>query len=523
MHFRPYDAELSLGGLKVREDLIGIIRHEASARLPSSEDATSKLSTTLPLPKVSAPQEVGPDSVHGDAPIQQYPKRVSFTSDERLLDSAALSDDNESEEDDGNESAESVAEILRQMSQAPSTASSSNGMGRSAFANAAVAKAMASMSAMDSAEQEAALALAGKRRIPTSFNGGDSSEPSTKKVRWLPESSVSQETAARFFHRMPRRASGKSAPAPSTRASLPVIPVLKPVPGLKSYDVIIGHAFISHFNLGNRRLLVLAMAHAGRGFSSAKPEDQEAIVDSLYDAIQSAGGRFVQMLGRSNCYEDVPAKPAKEAIVKVLMEQEKQLSAGTDLLNMFQRKYSYVWGGSIVNREDDESEDEEMDKKPAAVTNDAEDDDSEELSGPTAWRKSIRKFEPMTPLGPDYQPGPFDVICSRGSVPRKHAGNQWFISLVEQNCERYVQASGKMAKSLIVSEILDIVRSNGGFVKQDEDQQWCETGDHLAREKIGQAFRDRLHTNYSSSSKAKLEKRKSNKSSNDNGSESSEE
>ena len=122
-----------------------------------------------------------------------------------------------------------------------------------------------------------------------------------------------------------------------------------------------------------------------------------------------------------------------------------------------------------------------------------------------------RVITPMTPLAEDFQPGPFDVICSRGSAARKHPGNLYFVGLIAANCDRYIKSDCKLAKSMIVTDMLDTIRRNspnGGFVKLDGSGRWCETGDHLAREKIGQCFRDRLHTMYSSSSKAKLQKRR---------------
>ena len=515
MHFRPYHAEFSLGDPRVREDLLGIIPRNKCVKVSSSStDAQSRR-------VASAPAASPPRGAAGlDGPLrQQYPKRVSFTSEERVLtEHPSLSGDNESEDGDvKKESEQSVAEILRQMSQAPggsenssaAAAASFAGPEKVAFANAAAAKVVASMKALGSAEQEAALTLAGKRNIPTSFHNAESGEASTKRVRWMPPSAP-QDSSARFFHRMPRRSSANSTSW--ALASAPVVPVLKPVPGLKSYDVLIGRDFISHFNLGNRRLLVLALANA-KAYASGEPEDQEDIVESLYNAIESAGGRFVQMEGQTSGYEATSEEDAKEAIAKVLFHQEKHRLAGKDIISMFQRKCASMWGGNVAEDDDDDEEDE--DKKPAATVREVDDESvSDDSYNPSNWRKTIKKFEPMTPLGHDFQPGPFDVICSRGSAPRKHPGNIWFVSLVEQNCERYISAEGKMAKSVIVSEILDIVRKNspgGGFIKMDEDNRWCETGDHLAREKIGQCFRDRLHTRYSSSSRAKLEKRRNNR------------
>lgn len=81
--------------------------------------------------------------------------------------------------------------------------------------------------------------------------------------------------------------------------------------------------------------------------------------------------------------------------------------------------------------------------------------------------------------------------------------------------ERYAAATTKQDKSRIVSEIVDTIRKSspdGGFVKLDPlTGSWREVGDHLAREKVGQTLRDSLHTKYSSSTKAKKQRRQAEK------------
>ena len=71
--------------------------------------------------------------------------------------------------------------------------------------------------------------------------------------------------------------------------------------------------------------------------------------------------------------------------------------------------------------------------------------------------------------------------------------------------------SSRAQKTAIVTDVVRLVRSQspgGGFVKFDKDrQQWFEVGDHAARERVGQAFRDLLHDRYESSSASKRLKR----------------
>jgi len=87
-------------------------------------------------------------------------------------------------------------------------------------------------------------------------------------------------------------------------------------------------------------------------------------------------------------------------------------------------------------------------------------------------------------------PGPNDVICARGKKALQHHGNRVFRALIQANLKQYSEAATKLAKSLIVSAIVDTVRQSspdGGFVKQ-EGGVWYEVGDHIAREKCGQRY-----------------------------------
>jgi hypothetical protein len=73
-------------------------------------------------------------------------------------------------------------------------------------------------------------------------------------------------------------------------------------------------------------------------------------------------------------------------------------------------------------------------------------------------------------------------------------------------------AKDKAEKSAIVSAIVNCVREtspDGAFVKEeDKNGEWWEVDDSFAREKIGCIFRDILHTQYRSSTKAKQARKK---------------
>jgi hypothetical protein len=108
--------------------------------------------------------------------------------------------------------------------------------------------------------------------------------------------------------------------------------------------------------------------------------------------------------------------------------------------------------------------------------------------------------------------GPSDVICAKGRAAKQHAANKWFRSMIQANLKEYEECTTKLERSFIVSKIIKRVRSgspDGGFVRQ-VDGVWYEIGDRNAREKIGQSFRDLLHYQYRSSTKAKATVRRSN-------------
>lgn len=108
-----------------------------------------------------------------------------------------------------------------------------------------------------------------------------------------------------------------------------------------------------------------------------------------------------------------------------------------------------------------------------------------------------------------FEPGAFDVVFARGKVAHQHEGNKRFRNLVKMHQEAYANAPTKYRKSQIVSHITNTVRQaspQGGFVKLIKGCYY-EVGDRAAKEKIGQTFRDLLHTKYTSSTKAKAHAR----------------
>ena len=125
-------------------------------------------------------------------------------------------------------------------------------------------------------------------------------------------------------------------------------------------------------------------------------------------------------------------------------------------------------------------------------------------------------------LSKSFLPGPRDVICARGKEARNHPGNVLMRSLVDRSVRAYESAQTRTDKTKVVSEILcqfgwspslnrfpctSDGEEVGGFVKQDGvTGRWYTIDEASAREKICQSLRERLHSKYKSSTKAKRQK-----------------
>lgn len=120
-------------------------------------------------------------------------------------------------------------------------------------------------------------------------------------------------------------------------------------------------------------------------------------------------------------------------------------------------------------------------------------------------RRGIR-----TRLPKDFAPEQHTVLCGRGKEYTSSNGNKHLKLLVYKYLAQYSEAQSKIDKSSIVSEIMGQIKglcSEAAFVKQ-EKEVWWEVDDAFAREKIGCMFRDTLHTQYRSSTKAKFARKK---------------
>jgi hypothetical protein len=111
-------------------------------------------------------------------------------------------------------------------------------------------------------------------------------------------------------------------------------------------------------------------------------------------------------------------------------------------------------------------------------------------------------------LGVDFQPSPSSVICGRGKQSYNHPGNHRFRMLATMFVKKYAHANRKKDKTAIVSDIVVMIRQAGGIFCKHEKGTWFEVGDHSAREKTSTLLRDLLHTQYRSSAKAKIDRRR---------------
>ena len=118
-------------------------------------------------------------------------------------------------------------------------------------------------------------------------------------------------------------------------------------------------------------------------------------------------------------------------------------------------------------------------------------------------------------LPQNFVPHQYTIICGRGKVCTTSKGNQRLSKIIDVYRNVYAQATNKNEKTEIVSMIMDQVKANGvgsnysyGLFVKIEGGRYYQVKEAIVREKVGGILRDRLHTQYRSSSKAKVAKRK---------------
>lgn len=96
-----------------------------------------------------------------------------------------------------------------------------------------------------------------------------------------------------------------------------------------------------------------------------------------------------------------------------------------------------------------------------------------------------------TPLGSNFRPGQYDVICERGKDSYNH--NRHFREIIREHLELYSQCQTKVDKSVLVLALVDVIRERsqgGGFIKFCHKRScYIEIGDRGARQKVAHALR----------------------------------
>jgi hypothetical protein len=443
MHFRVFrDLEFGLGSWRQREDLLELKPHE-KAGLPAPIGITKHPVSDNPKPEPETAPVKRVSMTAEDQALLLASPRLQYSEDDRVMEDQKKVRDRESSK---------VAAILHQMSQASSSArQEESGSSYEKGSRSTLAKRSMPSSSLESATE----------------NAESISPSSAKRVRWSTESlsalgvplpprpsTAAQQAATKHFVRMMGRGRVPGSSISRTGRHRDIT-VLKPIADLKPYDVVLGGALVAHFNLGNRRFIVLASPHL-EAFNFAPRRKREEIAALIMRFVREAGGRFLCMKSTSSVFQELSDVQAPQYVNDVL-EKLSQLSLdGKDVLRMFHLDCADVWA----------------DKKDHKLPDHAS-----------------PKRDPQI-LPDDFIPGDFDVICCRRFGAREHLGNLWFTQLIESKSARYVTSKGKMAKGVIVTEVLDTVRNRagiGGFVKKNvNDENWLEIGDLMAREKISQ-------------------------------------
>ena len=87
-----------------------------------------------------------------------------------------------------------------------------------------------------------------------------------------------------------------------------------------------------------------------------------------------------------------------------------------------------------------------------------------------------------------------DVLCERGAASNKHEGNLVYLDYVRSLREQYRKLPNDKMKTNLIMNVIEWVHRRGGrFLKRKEKDSdlWFEITEKAAREKVGQALRDR--------------------------------
>jgi hypothetical protein len=125
--------------------------------------------------------------------------------------------------------------------------------------------------------------------------------------------------------------------------------------------------------------------------------------------------------------------------------------------------------------------------------------------------KAASSEQGLTLLPANFYPHVYSVVCSRVRKIQLPIGNSRLNILARAFLQEYSDDT-KPGKTIIVSRIMDMVRSNspsgqGAFIRWHEDR-WWEVDEVGARYKVSAIMRDLLPSQYKSSTKAKVARRR---------------
>ena len=90
------------------------------------------------------------------------------------------------------------------------------------------------------------------------------------------------------------------------------------------------------------------------------------------------------------------------------------------------------------------------------------------------------------------KPADFDILLGRGKTSFNHVGNRRFRVFINLHLRRYMDASTRMDKTVVVNSVVEAIHEAGGrFLKEDlRSKSWYQVATKTAREKVGHALRD---------------------------------
>lgn len=100
----------------------------------------------------------------------------------------------------------------------------------------------------------------------------------------------------------------------------------------------------------------------------------------------------------------------------------------------------------------------------------------------------------QSPANPNYMPTEKDILCGRGRGNFMNEGNRVFLSFLKHNAERYINASRRAEKKVVIGSIVSALHDEDyRFLKRDETTtRWYVLNETEAYDRAAYAIRDLL-------------------------------